>query len=73
MHLDRLVQWIVEDRLVNEFKEALCEMGIDIRVGGAASQRRSPESGYPTQSKSLSFIAHRLGTVNASAVSEATR
>jgi hypothetical protein len=30
-----MVQWIVGDRLVNEFKEALRELGIEIRVGGA--------------------------------------
>ena len=35
MHLDRMVQWIVGDRLVNEFKEALRELGIEFRVGGA--------------------------------------
>jgi hypothetical protein len=35
LHLDGTVKWIAGDRLVNEYKEALREMGIEIRVGGA--------------------------------------
>lgn len=30
MHLDRLVDWIVEHRLVNELKSALREQGVEI-------------------------------------------
>jgi hypothetical protein len=28
MHLDDIVKWIVRDRLVNEFRAALAEIGV---------------------------------------------
>lgn len=33
MHLDDIVNWIIDDRLINEFKAALNELGIKIMAG----------------------------------------
>jgi len=33
MHLDKLVNWIIDNRLINEFRAALDELGIQQTVG----------------------------------------